>query len=119
MGAMACSEPQRFESPAEELTPARAQVVFALPTDHGDTIVLVVDQVTNPAKAPIAFVAESNGLSARPPQLTLYPADRPARFAIEISPDATHVSIALRSKGRGGTGTSPSVRVRITGAADE
>lgn len=110
---MACSDPQPFESQPAELTPARAQARFALPADHGDAIILVVDQVANAGKVPIVLIAEANGQPAPVRRLTLYPPDRPARFALRLSPGATHVAVALQTKGQGQDRSTPKVWVKL------
>jgi len=114
---MACSDPQSFESKPAELTPAGARTHFALQADHGASVVLVVDEATNPRQVPIVLVAEDNGHGAVPRQLTLYPPDRPARFALRLSPDATRLTITLRTERHDETQSSPRVRVRLERSA--
>jgi len=110
---MACSDPPPFESQPTELTPARERAQLALPVNHGGTIILVADRVENDRQVPIVLVAEDNGRAAAPRQLTLYPPDRPARFALRLSPGATHVAVVLKSKAQDQARSTPKVWVRL------
>lgn len=82
-----------------------------IPVQRGASQLLVeVSEVQNPATAPITIVVEDNGSPPMVDRFSLYPPDRPGRFSIRISPNATRIRVSLAPVHAEG---ESQVRVRI------
>jgi hypothetical protein len=104
--ASSCSRAVPPESPSIELSADRPSAPVPLPAGHGGRIMLEITPWQRTAKGPVTVaIATEGGPTTR---ISLYPSDRPGRFALRVPPSARAATMSIDSGG-----AMPNLTVRV------